>query len=164
MNTRRLGLIALVHVGLAWAWLPSAADAAPMPAPVDAAQVDRDSRGLGERLVAPCCWRETLGSHSSPLAAELRAEIRARLTAGEPPGAIEADLVGRYGPRVRALPRDWDPRLVFGGVAFIAAALALVLLVRWTGRHRPAAPVGTSAAHDDRLDDVLDDELAALDV
>lgn len=130
-----------------------------------AAQVDREASALSERLVSPCCWRETLSSHASPLADQLRAEIRERLGAGEDAAAIESDLVARYGPRVRALPRDWDPRPVMGGIALAVAAGILVLFVRWTARRRRKAAAATAApaTADARLEDVLDDELAALD-
>ena len=62
---------------------------------------------LEGRLLAPCCWdasRQTIDVHGSPIANELRREIRHRLKAGENPEAIEADLVRRYTTKILAVP------------------------------------------------------------
>src|SRR5262245_9645491 len=45
---------------------------------------------LEGRLLAPCCWIQTLDVHGSEVAVGLRTEIRHRLRAGESAGAIEA--------------------------------------------------------------------------
>lgn len=74
-------------------WLVVLASCASAPPP-DPAQE------LAEALVAPCCWRQTLADHESPLAHELRGEIATRIAAGESPASIEAAFVGRYGDRV----------------------------------------------------------------
>jgi cytochrome c-type biogenesis protein CcmH len=124
---------------------------------------------LEQRLVAPCCWVQTLDVHDSPVARDLRAEIHRRLAAGEPAPKIEADLVARYGDRIRAMPPG-NPlaktaAVVFGAVAL--AALLLVLLVRrWVKRDRTAeaadAPAKDAAARDE-YDDELDDQLRKMD-
>lgn len=127
---------------------------------------------LEQRLVAPCCWVQTLDVHDSPVAKDLRAEIHRRLLAGEPAQKIEADLVVRYGERIRAMPPG-NPlaktaAVVLGAVAL--AALLLVLLVkRWVKRDRTAqaadAPANdaTDAAARDEYDDRLDDQLRKMD-
>jgi cytochrome c-type biogenesis protein CcmH len=123
---------------------------------------------LEGRLVAPCCFTQTLDVHESPLASELRREIRARMRAGEAPQVIEDDLAARYGDAIRAVPRGEDPRRTMStglGVATAAAGAGLVLLVlRWTRRARSAPPPRprTPTPHD-VLDDRIDDELARMD-
>lgn len=144
-----------------------AASASPAAASPSAASVERAANELSERLVSPCCWRESLRSHPSPLADELRREIRTRLAAGERAGAIEAELVARYGPRIRAFSAGWDPRGTVGAVFLVALAGILGGFVWWARRRRASvAPVAAAStpAPDPRLEDALDDELAAFDV
>jgi cytochrome c-type biogenesis protein CcmH len=112
------------------------------------------------RLLAPCCYKQTLDVHESPMATELRLEVRTRLAAGELPEAIEDDFVARYGEQVRAVPKGRDPRgsmfLVAIGV-LVAAGIGLGLLVRrWrrTPLEAPRAVVvsGPRDAFDERID------------
>ncbi len=120
---------------------------------------------LEERLVAPCCWRGTLGDHTSELAFELRAEVRRRLEANESVGAIEADFVRRYGERVRALPADSDPRWI--AIAVLSALVGAGLFVLWRVLHprraRTGPPATSGAALDDEYQTRLDDELATVE-
>jgi cytochrome c-type biogenesis protein CcmH len=121
------------------------------------------------RLLAPCCYTQTLDVHESPMATELRLEVRKRLAAGESPEAVEDDFASRYGERVRAVPKGRDPRgsmfLVTTG-ALLAAAIGLAALVRrW--RRTPidaadAAAAGVSKAPD-ALDERIDAELRELE-
>lgn len=121
---------------------------------------------LETRLLAPCCWRQTLADHDSPLATALRAEIAEQVRAGVSPAAIEAGFVERYGPRILALGTSGtDPRWIIGAGAALAAlagAIALVVI----GRRRPrASTVAPAAATADEgaYGDRLDDELAYVD-
>lgn len=133
--------------------------------------LDDEARALDQRLMSPCCWKQTLADHDSPTAAELRGELRRRLQAGEAPDAIEASFVERYGPRIRALGEGGgDPRRSIGLATAIAtlAGLGLVAVItaRLVRRGRAAAstaPPAATAADDARAADRLDDELAATD-
>lgn len=120
------------------------------------------------RLLAPCCYTQTLDVHESELATALRLEIGERVARGESGSAIEEDMVARYGARVRAVPVANDAR----GAGSIALALgafaALALLAFAVARHvrrsneDPAArppPPSTDTGYDARVDA----ELAALD-
>ncbi len=119
-----------------------------------------------ERLMAPCCWRETLASHESPIARELRAEIGGRLGNGESPESIRAALEARYGDRIRAAPLGFS----FGAMGVVALAIPLVggaVLLRSNLRRRrveaPPAEATGPAADDGDFEDRLDDELDRLD-
>jgi len=126
------------------------------------------ARAVSSRLIAPCCYQQTLDVHESELATALRAEIASRLRAGESPAQVEESMVERYGERVRAVPRDHDTR------AHVLALVALAMLVaagllgramrRWSRRER-AVLVGAPAPSKDRdaWDERLDAELRALD-
>jgi cytochrome c-type biogenesis protein CcmH len=119
---------------------------------------------LEERLLAPCCWKQPLSDHESETATRLRLEIESRVAAGEPADAIEADLVQRYGDRIRALPAGADPRWMIGVAATIAALLGLAW-VAIVGRRRVRHPAQTATPGDpdDPYLDRLDDELAKVD-
>jgi cytochrome c-type biogenesis protein CcmH len=116
------------------------------------------------RLLAPCCYQQTLDVHESPLASDLRAEVSRRVAAGEPASAIEDDFAVRYGERVRAIPKGKDTRAIgyASGAVVATAALALAVVVsRWRRGARVRRP--TLGNERDELDARIDDELRALD-
>ncbi|MBK7077502.1 MAG: cytochrome c-type biogenesis protein CcmH [Myxococcales bacterium] len=123
---------------------------------------------LEQRLVAPCCWRQNVADHDSPIANQIRQEIRARLAAGDSPAAIEEHYVATYGPEVRALgtPRD-DPRGAIGRATIVMALLGLALVAwitrRLVRRAPPAAAAAPPPARDAAAEERLDDELALVD-
>jgi cytochrome c-type biogenesis protein CcmH len=165
-------------IGLLWLSLAGTAHADPAPQGHGATLPDSftdfvpGAQRLEGRLLAPCCWdssRQTLDIHGSPVANELRREIRSRLKAGETPDTIEADLVRRYTPKILAAPTaDRIPRMGFllvvalgGGMAFAATRVA-----KWRRRYEPAAPAGPAGAKPaapDEWDAQIDSELEDRD-
>jgi len=144
-----LGLV--VALGCVAGWQAS-------PAPASA-------RALEATLLSPCCFGGTIDVHDSDLSRALRREIEARVAAGEPTLAIEADLVARYGPQIRAMPK---------ARALLGLTVAVMLFVVGSGatllslmfRRRAAAgrtPPPASSVERDAYDDRLDAELEALD-
>lgn len=141
-------------------------------APPVSAEATRQAAELEARLLAPCCWNGTLDVHSSPLASELRSEIRTRVAGGESIDAIEADVVRRYGARIVAVPAEnhlSELAGVAGAVVVVAGAGALLTVVRWrrrgararVGGGAPAREPETRAVSPEKsdLDRRLDDEL-----
>jgi cytochrome c-type biogenesis protein CcmH len=139
------------------------------------AYVEGASR-LEGRIMAPCCWMQTIDIHGSPIAEELRSEIRKRLRAGEAPDAIEASFVQRYGEKILAVPNS-SPigglatflALGFGG----AGVSAYFMLRRWSragkaaGGKAPKAKKQTDKGSGDEpkrdaLDERLDRELSEV--
>ncbi|WP_437587696.1 cytochrome c-type biogenesis protein [Sorangium sp. So ce1000] len=124
-------------------------------------------RALAARLLAPCCWDQTLDVHESEVARDLRREIHARLRRGEAADAIEQDLVTRYGERLRAAPSSGTLGKVALGLMLGVAVTFLgifVLLRSWRSNAAQAAPSeGTIAAGRDEYDERLDDELREHD-
>ena len=124
------------------------------------AQPSARARELEGRLVAPCCWTQTLDIHDSPIAAQLRAEIGQRLRSGEAETQIEDDLSVRFGPRIRAVPRGRDPRQLIPYLIAAAMLCAMISLIfaarRWLGPHQPA-PAARDV--DRRYESALDAEL-----
>jgi cytochrome c-type biogenesis protein CcmH len=139
------------------------------------AYVEGASR-LEGRIMAPCCWMQTIDIHGSPIAEELRSEIRKRLRAGESPDAIEASFVQRYGEKILAVPNS-SPigglatflALGFGG----AGVSAYFMLKRWSragkaagGKPPKAKKKADKGSGDepkrDSLDERLDRELSEI--
>lgn len=129
---------------------------------------------LEGRILAPCCWdtsRQTIDIHGSPIALQLRREIRTRLLKGETPDAIEGDLVRRYGPKILAVPEGNPLRqlaVVMSIGMLFAGAGAAVMLVRWKrrGAERAAAErkeLPPPNAQRDQWDERLEAELRETD-
>jgi cytochrome c-type biogenesis protein CcmH len=127
---------------------------------------------LEGRIMAPCCWNQTIDIHGSEPSYQLRREIRRRLKAGETADAIEESLVQRYGAKILAVP-DSSP---LGGLATLlaigfggAGVAAYFMLKRWTRAAGSAAPKPGSKAEGagepkrDALDERLDRELAEIE-
>jgi cytochrome c-type biogenesis protein CcmH len=129
------------------------------------------AQALETRLMAPCCWQQTLDIHTSEIAQDLKKEIRSRLQAGESSDAIEASIVARYGEKVRAVPKGSPlgktASLLLISMAF-AGAGAVWLLVRWRRRSAVAAIVEKDQAEAadestrDRYDQQIDAELERM--
>lgn len=124
---------------------------------------------LEGRIMAPCCWMQTIDIHGSPVSDELRAEIRRRLKAGETPDAIEASFVQRYGPKILAVPNS-SP---LGGVATLlaiafggAGVAGYFMLKRWSragaSKRKPEPKSVASEPKRDALDERLDRELSEI--
>jgi cytochrome c-type biogenesis protein CcmH len=148
---------------------------------VPASEAGEDLEGYVEgasrlegRIMAPCCWTQTIDIHGSEPAYELRREIRKRLKAGESADAIEASFVQRYGQRILAVP-DSSPlgglatglAVAFGGVG----VAGYMMLRRWSragqasgdARAKKKAEKGAvSSAKDEALDARLDQELSEI--
>jgi cytochrome c-type biogenesis protein CcmH len=123
---------------------------------------------LEGRIMAPCCWMQTIDIHGSPIADELRAEIRRRLRAGETPDAIEASFVQRYGPKILAVPNSSPLGGLATGlaIAFGAAGVAgFFMLRRWSRAATEPKPTGKTSGVEqkrDELDERLDRELSEI--
>ena len=166
--------LALVSAGVFAA--SSAIAQAPAPAPADSGGYVEGEKTLEGRLLAPCCWAQTLDIHESEISTQLRKEIRQRLMRGESQASIEQDMVARYGEKIRAVPEGksltgmgvWLS--VLFGVAGIGAAALIVRWVRKGPSDKPAGDTPASkggepdkSAKRDEWDERLDDELRDVD-
>ena len=90
---------------------------------------------LEGRIMAPCCWTQTIDIHGSEQSYELRREIRKRLKAGESSDTIEASFVQRFGPKILAVP-DSSPLgslATLLSIGFAGAGVAgYLMLRRWS--------------------------------
>jgi len=118
-------------------------------------------RAVYERLLAPCCWNQTLDIHDSPIATELRVEIEQRLARGEEARKVEDDLAKRFGERIRAVPRDFDPRDSMAWTLLSGMMLALcgLLALAWRWSRSQPVPAAPTPAFDAEYDEELEREL-----
>lgn len=174
MPSRRTTLLLVPALAL----IPVVASADAEPNPHKALEAGEDlqefvpgAARLEGRIMAPCCWNQTIDIHGSEPAYELRREIRRRLKAGESSDVIEASLVKRYGAKILAVP-DTSPLsgvATMLAVAFGAAGVgAYYMLKGWKRRsddhQKPSVKGGASGAAPkrDALDDRLDRELSEI--
>lgn len=149
-----------VSVALVFALVAGcAAPPAVQGGPASAARIER-------RLLAPCCWNQTLDIHESDLATSLRTEIRQRVAQGEAAEHIEQDMVARYGERVRATPSQRDPLLAIAlAVSALFALIALWLLTRAkrSTEQRAQDPAIPTSERDAAYNERIERELRELD-
>lgn len=153
------------------------------PAHVPASEAGEDLTGYVEgasrlegRIIAPCCWNQTIDIHGSEPSYELRREIRKRLKAGESAQAIEDSFVARFGPKILAVP-DTSPLgslATLLSIGFGGAGLAGFFMLRRWSRAGKAAPgsekakskkaekEAASTPKSDVLDERLDRELSDI--
>jgi cytochrome c-type biogenesis protein CcmH len=153
MRTRSLALVALLLV----AWLAALAPAAPGRARADT--LDEQALAIERQLLCPQCVNLRLDVCDTLLCRDMRAQIRERLSAGEPPQQIIASFEQRYGRRVLADPPYRGARRALLGWVVAATLLVAALgggalvAMRRGARATAAAP----AVPDDRW---LDEQLA----
>lgn len=152
--------------------VPTLAAPAPGEQPAAADQDDGSyvpgAAALEGRIMAPCCWTQTIDIHGSEISTELRQEIRRRLRAGETADAIQASLVERYGARILAVPADSPLKKIAIGLAALLGAAgvgAVFLLRRWKSQTTTGSP-GPAPRTDgkrDEWDERLDEELGKIE-
>jgi len=124
---------------------------------------------LEGKILAPCCWNQTVDIHGSEVSNQLRREIRTRLRAGEPADSIQASIVSRYGPKILAMQADSPLASIALTVLVAIGAVGVAgffMLKRWrvAGTAAPAqGKTKRDGAADERLDARLDAELRAFD-
>lgn len=87
-----------------------------------ASDLDKRALNLDQKLMAPCCWTQTLNNHNSAIANDMRREIRQMLTDGKTDGEILNHFIAQYGKRILARP----PAEGFNLAAYVLPALFLL--------------------------------------
>jgi len=168
--------------GAAFAHAPTPGAAAPMThaAPAGSVSPEDDygddiqgnvpgASAIEGRLMAPCCWVQTIDIHDSPIALSMRHEIRRRLRNGESAEVIQASFVERYGSKIMAVQESSQLKNVFIGLSVVmggAGIAAAMMIGRW--RKQSALKDGAKAKDApepkrDQWDEKLDAELKELD-
>jgi cytochrome c-type biogenesis protein CcmH len=117
---------------------------------------------LETELVCPVC-HETLDQSTSPVAQQMKAEIRRRIAQGWTKQQIIDEMVANYGPLVLSTPSKHGLDLLawvlpLGGAAVGIAALGFGARY-WS--HTQAAPAGPRL--DPEMEQRIDDELVRFD-
>ena len=97
------------------------------------------ARGIEEKFIAPCCWRENLAVHRSPEAEAMRAEIEKFCSEGKSESEIVEHYVKQYGERILRVPRGQRSWWLFAMPAGMLAAGAAFLAYFLKINRKPAA-------------------------
>ncbi len=101
-------------------------------------------RALQEKLIAPCCWSESVAAHRSEVAAEMRAEIARMVQEGRSDREILDFYKARHGTRILMEPegqlRLWA--YTIPAAATVAGLLLVIWLIRRMVRPQPESPAG----------------------
>jgi cytochrome c-type biogenesis protein CcmH len=120
------------------------------------------------RLMAPCCWTQTIDIHDSPMSLSMRHEIRRRLRNGESAEVIQASFVERYGAKIMAVQEGSHLKNVFIGLSVVmggAGVAAAMMIGRWRKQSaaKDAPKKDATEPARDQWDEKLDAELKDLD-
>jgi len=98
--------------------------------PEEQARVER----LQHKLLAPCCYTESIAEHRSEVALQMREEVRRMVQEGKSDQEILDYYKARYGMRVLAEPEGklWWWMNIIPAVALLAGLLLVIYLVlKW---------------------------------
>ena len=111
--------------------------------------LDEKARELEGKLMAPCCWTQTVSKHYSGAAEEIRSGIRRMLSQGKTQQEILDFYVAQHGKRILAMPEARGFNLlafVLPGVFLLLGGWGTFLLVRRWQRGKPSAEPAQVAA------------------
>jgi len=132
------------------------------------ADIESRARAIEGKLMAPCCMANTVAEHYSPIAEEMRLEIREKLRQGQTSEQILAFYAEKHGDLVLAMPAAEGFNLVAWLVPmfFLIVGPAVVYLVlrSWRAQHK-TVPVKSepAAAIDPKYAERLRQSLAKLE-
>jgi len=111
------------------------------------------ARRIEEKLIAPCCWSESVAVHRSETAAQMRTAIASQLAAGRSEKEILDAFIAQHGEKILLEPRGskwhwlvWTPlsALLLGGL--------------WLGRFLSSKKAPEPAAESPAITPVVRDE------
>lgn len=82
-----------------------------------------DVQKVARLLMSPCCWSGTADAHTSQVAYDMRAQIRAALAQGRTEKEILQAYVAQYGERILAKPTKQGFNLIAWVLPLVAIAL-----------------------------------------
>jgi cytochrome c-type biogenesis protein CcmH len=111
---------------------------------VSAASLDDQVYTIARQLMCPVCAGQTVAESDSALAREMRAIIRQKLQAGEPPDQIVRYFVGQFGENILAEPRPRGVSLILYAAPPLALVVGLTIAIVFI--HRARTRAGTPGA------------------
>lgn len=124
-------------------------------------QQDAEIRRVEDRLLAPCCYSQSVADHMSPVAEQMRQEITEMVAAGESEPAIINHYKTMYGERILIIPSGGTGRVLFAlpAAGVVLGSAMLFLFLRNAVKPRSNANVPAAAAMPGRLADTPRDEI-----
>lgn len=86
-------------------------------------------RKLEKRLLAPCCYAQSIAEHGSDIAAQMRAEVTEMVAEGRTEEEIVNYYKSLYGDRILIVPDGLTGRILFALPVVTSVLASLVLLV-----------------------------------
>ena len=110
------------------------------PPPHLTAEQEAVARRLDQTFIAPCCFANTLAEHRSPVAEELRQELRSMLAGGATETQVVDAFVAEYGERILAAPRPQGFNLLAYVLPAVAVGVGLLVIAFVLRRRGPQTP------------------------
>ncbi len=103
-------------------------------------------RKVESRLLAPCCYTQSIAVHGSDIAVQMRSEVAEMVADGKTEEEIVSHYRNIYGERILIVPDGLTGRILFSLPLLTSALGCLVLFVCLrrmlrSGRERPATNV-----------------------
>ena len=111
-------------------------------APLTRSQID-EIRRLEHRLMAPCCYSQTIDVHMSQEAFDMRSEVEAMVAAGKSESEIVAYYKAKYGETILVVPDGATGKVAFA-VPVLAALIGTIFL-GWFLRRGTSVNLSASA-------------------
>jgi cytochrome c-type biogenesis protein CcmH len=111
---------------------------------------------LTNRLLAPCCWRESVSVHKSPVADDLRQRITTEVAEGRSDEAILNSLIREYGKRILREPEGAQQHWLYW-IPVVAVVLAALALARFLRRSTASQPLAAAAGPMPNIDFLEED-------
>jgi cytochrome c-type biogenesis protein CcmH len=94
---------------------------------------------IAGKLIAPCCWKQTVDVHPSSASDKIKAEIEKALLEGQTEEQIIDRFVAEYGERIRAIPKPEGINLflwILPAAVLLVGGLIIALYLRYVTRHK----------------------------
>lgn len=94
---------------------------------------------IAGKLIAPCCWKQTVDVHPSSASDKIKAEIEAALIKGQTEEQIIERFVAEYGERILATPKPTGFNLslwILPGLILLGGSLVLVVYLRHVSKSK----------------------------
>jgi cytochrome c-type biogenesis protein CcmH len=82
-----------------------------------------------KRLLAPCCYTQSIAEHGSAIAVQMRGEVSEMVAEGKSESEIVEHYRSIYGDRILIVPDGMTGRILFSLPVAIAALACIVLFV-----------------------------------
>ncbi|HTT19983.1 MAG TPA: cytochrome c-type biogenesis protein CcmH [Candidatus Sulfotelmatobacter sp.] len=96
-------------------------------------------RHVEERLLAPCCYRQSIALHGSDIAEQMREEVTDMVAEGESEEEIVRHYRSLYGDSILIVPDGVTGRILFD-FPIVASVLALLVVTAIARRMLGASP------------------------